>query len=278
MDESVPTTGSFTLRIKSAEPFPAIGHQADHTSQYKIDNLPPTWTPTPPPPPFIGPITPTPVLLPDPGVIFPTAIPFAVNAWNVAVATPWPHVLFCKEGNCSSKNTDGKGTTINVESGGIESGSTRLWLWSDDCGPDAACVKPKNLIDRPPFYNPMQGQNMRNMLMVIEEPAWFYTPPNGMTGTPEQHTRYIWTNTSPNRNGYRVIQPDANGNTRVLVYLPGVLMHEFGHTAGLEDLYKYTGNYNGYLMEGDTYPTNIPDKDREYMRQVYRNKHGSKPH
>ena len=83
------------------------------------------------------------------------------------------------------------------------------------------------------------------------------------------------------------------------IYLPMTMIHEFGHTAGLDDLYKYqiesptpTPVYPGYLMDNDwpRYPDYlmtissgtprpvIPQKDIEYLEQVYRNEHGSEPH
>ena len=60
-------------------------------------------------------------------------------------------------------------------------------------------------------------------------------------------------------------------------HAPGVVMHEFGHTAGLTDLYNYTGyNFddNGDGKVDRLIHTNygvdaIPPKDKEYMRQVY---------
>ena len=57
-------------------------------------------------------------------------------------------------------------------------------------------------------------------------------------------------------------------------------MHEFGHAAGLEDLYgsKYGSKYQGYLMEKTFGFTTIPQSDIDYLYQVYRNSHGSVPH
>ena len=57
-------------------------------------------------------------------------------------------------------------------------------------------------------------------------------------------------------------------------YLPMAMMHEFGHTLGLEELYLLDKSYPGYVMykppEDGVY-TAVPQKDVEYVRQVYRN-------
>ena len=57
-------------------------------------------------------------------------------------------------------------------------------------------------------------------------------------------------------------------------------MHEFGHAAGLTDLYgaKYGNKYQGYLMKETFGFTGIPQLDIDYLHQVYRNGHGSVPH
>ena len=55
------------------------------------------------------------------------------------------------------------------------------------------------------------------------------------------------------------------------------MAHEFGHAAGLTDLYEYTGynsdddgdEKNDYLMHTDYGVDAIPTKDIDYMRQVY---------
>ncbi len=49
-----------------------------------------------------------------------------------------------------------------------------------------------------------------------------------------------------------------------------MIMHEFGHTAGLTDLYHLTG-YSGYLMDTNYDETSIPSRDKAYIRQVYHN-------
>ena len=62
-----------------------------------------------------------------------------------------------------------------------------------------------------------------------------------------------------------------------------VAAHEFGHTAGLNDLDELGTDFTGYLMNAHklkqgTADASIPEGDKEYLRQVYRNEHGSAPH
>ena len=113
---------------------------------------------------------------------------------------------------------------------------------------------------------------MGNLRMVIEQPAWAYKP-MGFLGLFGTHTRYIWTNELSDH--HRHIYDDT-----YFRYLPSVVMHEFGHTAGLTDLYddKYNDKYTGYLMDDTHGFTAIPQLDIDYLIQVYRNEHGAKPH
>ena len=66
--------------------------------------------------------------------------------------------------------------------------------------------------------------------------------------------------------------------------MPRVIMHEFGHTAGLDYLYthKYkngTSKYPGYLMEYVRPQTTIPRQDILYLRENHRHyEHGSTSH
>ena len=62
------------------------------------------------------------------------------------------------------------------------------------------------------------------------------------------------------------------------MYLPTTAMHEFGHAAGLYDLYELDrefdeSRYDDYVM-GDQYNElavpDIPDLDRDYLQDVYR--------
>ena len=222
--------------------------------------MPPTRTPVPTPTPFIGPLpfaTATPTPLPDPGVVVPTAIPVAAKAWNRAVATPWPRVLFCKAGSCGSRNSDGRRVVIDVVDGGVDKTASLLNLTNSSCGTLAACVKPDPIL----FVlnlNPTGNGHLGNLSMLIEQPAWHYD------AVSRTHTRYVWTDKVGDHNIPADLRDGTQGRFR---YLPGLLMHEFGHTAGLEDLYKpeYGSRYTGYLMGGRLNPN--PPKDTDGRRE-----------
>lgn len=252
-------TGSFALKIELEKPIPHFGHQKDYTVKYAIGTVQPTRTPVPSD-------SPAPVI-PDPGVLVPTAIPMAVDSWNRAVATPYPKVLFCLGEGCALRNADGKQFPINVVAGK----STRP-ASKQDCDNGIACV----------IFNGKIKQHLENIkMMVIEEPAWYFKD----TG---QAARVIWTN-DPDQHGRNVI----TAKDGLYQYLPAVVAHEFGHTAGLADLYNeaIVGegkaiDYVNYLMHstGNGVPQDsddpfvIPNLDVDYLHQVYRNEHGSKPH
>ena len=235
MNELGPTKGKFSVLLRSVEPLPAIGHQKDHTSVYVVDSLP---TPLPSPANAHDP--------PDPAVVFPTAIAYAVDAWGDAVSGSWPNVVICERDSsgCNSRNDDRQTTTLKV----------------GNCGVSTACVEG-------PFGS-HPDDHVPSMTMIIEEPAW-----SGET------KRVYWT---VHNVGQQELAPGPNGESRVLWYLPGVLMHEFGHTIGLTDLGGRSVYYNGYvwsIMARNAYDfDSIPDKDEDYVEQVYRNRHGARPH
>ncbi len=268
------STGIFSLRIVGEKPIPLLGHQADFTSQYRVNAMVPTRVPN-----LI------PAAYPDPGVVIPEAIPIAAREWNKAVGTPFPHILFCERAPtsptlphitpvpCENRNNrpydDGDTTNVDVADGS----TNRIVLFSfgiPNCGRSMACVKPDPVVLLTNL-NPLGNGDMGSLKMVIEEPAWSYIPagPFGLFG---EHIRRLWTNDHLDHN--RTITEGT------LIYLPSVIMHEFGHTAGLEDLYKdeYNNKYQGYLMDDTHGFTSIPTLDKNYIKQVYLNEHGSEPH
>ena len=240
---------------------PHLGHQKDHTVKYAPSTTHPPTTD------------------------ISKAIGIAVTAWENAVGGSWPNLSICR--HCGNKNTDGKTVTINVVSGETSpgEGSTKPVekagvpiIGDADCGDTTACVKPKGVSDTYPwvsFYanggKEAPWVHMSNMVMVIEDPPWSYG------GKPKKvHTEYVWTNILTQHG-------QSAGSGKTYRYLPAVVMHEFGHTLGLTDLYKYPSSdhprkYTGYLMTSTGKRTAIPQLDIDYVKQVYRNAHGTEPH
>ena len=204
----------------------------------------------------------------------------AEKAWNdSSVGTSWPNLRICKEGSsgCEARNTDGQKVTIKV-------------VAQSGCGRGIACVWRKTSADYEAFatFEKDDGksapwQHMKNLEMRIEDPA------QGVFDRKrEQSSRIRWTLDYTLDNTVYPITGE------IWIYLPAVVMHEFGHTLGLADLYNYPGDYPGYLMDsssviantmnaGSDHPSRmpapaIPRKDIDYVRQVYRNGHGTEPH
>ena len=245
----------WTDRFKTEVPIPFIGHQADHTVKY--ENV---WVSAEPPPAAdVAAIT--------------AAIGNAVDEWNEAVyyvVTPPPHVLFCTGDDCKTssvdRNTDGRKITI--------------YAGKVDCGVTVACVGPTYGSDYDHLINLAalnfvasdwvdENGHMKALQMRIEEPAFYGTTPYHWTNNPEEHRRR------------------HNSGIGIWYYLPAMLMHEFGHAAGLHDLYNYdpspNGKYSGHVMLAPEYKkfeflwykifpyTSVPSKDVDYLLDVYRN-------
>ena len=190
----------------------------------------------------------------DPGVVIPAAFVLAETAWN-SVGAP-PDVLFCKGIACGSNNTDGRTIPVSVVT---NSETTR-----ETNAPDAVA-----------YLKPTAGgwadsaEHLKDLEMGIEHPP--YTSRESLK----------WTN-DPGLHDTR-----AGPNQRY-EYLPATVMHEFGHAAGLYDLYKEAGirdadEYTDYLMSGKVEKTKsgqvkpmiVPAPDRAYLRDTYR---GHSPH
>ena len=254
------TTGNFSLDVYGVKRLPYFGHQGDHTVRYAAGTMLPTRTPVP-----TGSPTPD---FPDPAVVIPTSVPLAVSAWNKAVSTPWPNVLFCNSGsNCTTRNKDGKIVLIDV----IYIGRSNV-SGAGDCGHAIACVKSGGV------WADASG-HLQKMTIVIEEPGLQF---NEAT---RKYSRKIWTNDYTKHN---IITPMGDR----YIYLPVVMAHEFGHAAGLSDLYGFATttptpvNAEKYLMNNlevglprnTRTPVTIPTADIKFMEQVYRNEGGSEPH
>ena len=233
-------TSSASSRIKRDTPLPFIGHQQDHTAQYVKGTAAPAIS--------LG----APAGY-DPPTIFSTAFDDAVGAWNSASgSTNEVDFRVCRRSQapqdygCGVRADEGLTITFNVEDGG--------------CGYVAACIGGIAHGEALP-YTQLADQNghIKNLPIAIEEPAYYYS------------TRILWTN-----------DPNVHWNTLKLskgrigrfLYLPSTIMHEFGHTLGLHDLYRFGSDYGNYLMgkndKGRGFPS-IPNSDLNYIIDVYEN-------
>ena len=223
--------------LDTTTPLPHFGRQADHRVQYELDSS---------------------VM----GTAIPTAIADARIAWQtsgaLSISSP---VSFClkSEGGCGDPVDDGR--TVIIRSMAPTSRYSYHYtpdLPIPDCGPFSSCIgarlgDPLEIADKSGY--------VKDLEMRIEYPGHSYDPGADInyyfewTSKPDEHLLII-------PNSYR------------LYYLPMVLMHEFGHALGLQDLYRSPFYIEGYLMSGIKFGdlvTAIPDDDIDYLRDVYRN-------
>ena len=173
--------------------------------KYKIAALPSTPTPTPTPKaPVIGPIAPTPVPTPD----FADAAATAVAIWNTETYTTG--VKFCEEG--SSGCSDSHRVSIHVVTpipAPSGSGPVASPTPTFPCRNNAlACITLKGAYP-----------HLQDLPMYFPQPLHFYMYDNAQRGYVLKE--YIWTD-----NLRRAVNDDD------YLYLPSVMLHEFGHTAG----------------------------------------------
>ena len=194
------------------------------------------------------------VQIEDPGVLIPEAITHAVAQWNQATSSVFPWLRFCELGVCDERNTD----------------NHLVWVTSEDdthgggCAGSVGCIR-----GGPRLFDPTS--HIGSVTMVLEEPAFVGA------------VRYYWTD-DLSLDEHEIYGPSHTPPVLLgrLKYAKSLVAHEFGHTAGLTDLYRYRLNngdekYEGYLMSEHASST-VPGTDLRYLQQAYRNQHGGAPH
>ena len=179
-------------------------HQADHTVRYVLGNSPLTPTPTPA---ASSTPTPGPIALPTPNV--PAGIATAAATWNGLSATTT--VRLCEDGLCGNNNADGKIVTIDfVTPIPTPLGAATSSQPTSPCGHGIlACVLGVQF---------EQDTHITNKIMYVPYPLHLSKKQRENV----IYEKFTWTD-----------QLDLAKSSRKYKYLPGVLLHEFGHTAGL---------------------------------------------
>ena len=233
------TNPRYWMFVVAQEVMPDLGHQRDHLVQYSIGDMPTTTTEA---------------------ELFPRAIRAAAESWNTKATAQTPKVRFCEESKCPADTNDDEMTAA------VSVAASTFCVDSFTGKDEIACAETRysdGILNRTAIY--------------LENPTYrFLRSPEGVM----MNMSVKWGD----RSGVdRTFEPtgtfDPFGNTEYYysVYLRGVVIHEFGHIAGLNDL-RPRSAWPGFAMSSTQSLESVPPKDIRYLDQIYRNRHGSVPH
>ena len=235
------------------------GHQEDHTVEYEI-----------------GPITSAPGLpagVPDPATVISAAIGPAAGAWNTAaMAITGKNLKICKVmvmgDACDVSNHDMGTVTVKAEDTNTKDTGAANHDPDQGCGPSIACVKLGIPSSSSPSSNGL-GNHLRDLSLIIEEPAWECQSIDTKTGACAQHVRIYWTDTSE-QNRRRVLGLPHGSPPSFYYYIGATMIHEFGHTFGLPDFSNdSTLKYWPAVMEDIHKNKAITTEDKAQLRAIY---------
>ena len=202
-----------------ATPIPTqirIWHQKDHTLQYRRGSSFPSTPITTPTPSSMGDVAPNaPTSVPDIGIVFANSLDIAVKELNKVFGGA-PGLFFCEEGDCSPQ--DGRVVRNDV---------ITIQLFKDHenrCGNRVAwaCVSRDAFRLRP---------HVGTGYMYIENPVISHDAKGKIKA------RYFWTDVWGGKvRAGKCMEEKDTGHTICPLYLPSVIMHEFGHAAGIYEI------------------------------------------
>ena len=182
------------------------------------------------------------------------AIGRAITDWNDKLRTLNNDLEFCV--TC----TDDATVTVKAVNNKNDSTDDPTNDPNEGCGPARGCVKP-----RTESASSGPGKHMKNMYVVIEEPPRSAIEVTMPSGTPTwQH--WIWEWTADQNLAGRHVQGTMNPKV-YYAYIDRVMLHEFGHTLGLDDFYldNTMDHLDALMNESST----IEDEDLKQLRAIY---------
>ena len=225
-------------------------HQSDHTVKYVLGTMPPTATPTRTP--SAGserhePYHPTPTPIPTPA--FPAAIATAAATWDGL--SNGTDVRFCKNDTCGSYNVDGQSVSVNVVTPiPIPTARASGFITTNPCrhGQVACTSRGTTLNDshigRQSMFmpHPLHYSKKFDSGVTYEQKSW-----TDLYHVAEQHEDYR--------------------------YLPALLLHEFGHTAGL----GHSVTTTDVMHPGEYDPQDLSATDKKALEMNYRGHRANHP-
>ena len=174
-------------------------------------------------------------------VLFLNSTDGAAAKWNSVGKMEGKDIVFCQH-PCDPPNSDQAVITVEFASSSA----------CDHVRPKSACISLGTVTRNGHVH-------IANSTIMVEE------PPRGQLkrgNAPPQEQDFEWTGSRSLHLMYTSERP----NTRYK-YLPAVILHEFGHALGLDDLPDSV--FASYLMHVAGKKIAVPNQDVEYMKQVY---------
>ena len=216
----------------------ASGHQADHTVNVVRGAMPPVAAPP-------G--------MPNPNQIIPASIIVAVNDWNAKMRPLNKDLSFCFASSTCPANTDGYDATVKTVKAEKNPDPPDHGT-NTDCGKLSACNK---------FYNEQATGHIREMTIIIENPAWRFNN--------KVHTNVFWTDSKPLDNTYEGKKCNTD-STQCWSYISATMAHELGHSMGLPDFDEYASLAGITAIMNpvhDPRALSVTSGDIEEMRRIY---------
>ncbi len=192
----------------------------------------------------------------------------AADEWNhVPYNSQGGNVSFCQRRQDATRDVQ-RATTCPASNSTDDGYTVTIQLIDGDT--DDQCGKPASLACYKPEEQNASNEPRKDATLYIKEPA--YLLGRALDGQP---MRVRWTNDRYEHN-MKTWSDESRTEVVYTLYLPGVIMHEFGHAAGLGELRDLPEeDYGHYIMHLGTESveklhTSIPDADAQWLHKNQR--------